>query len=134
MLRRNHIAKTPDRNVAETLRRRKQVPVFELVAGQRVGDVVGGEGEAFDLHQHRLLGQVPAFRQDRLDEFALLEVVARNDELGGIHFRKSVFRNPVFIAAIFAFADVGFATAALFKTAFDFCCPAITPSRAFSTL
>ena len=106
------------------------MPVFHLIAGHRIGDIVGGEGEAVDLDQQGFLGQVGDSRQRCFDEFALLQVVARNDEVGGFHFRVP----GVFTAAIFAFADVGFATAALFKTVFDFFCPAITPSRAFSAL
>jgi hypothetical protein len=62
----------------------------------------------------------------------LLEVVACNDELRGVHLRGSVFRNPDFAAAIFAFADVGFATSALFKTVFVFFVPTITPASAAS--
>jgi hypothetical protein len=36
--------------------------------------------------------------------------------------------------AIFAFADVGFATGGLFKTAFDFPGPAITPPGSVASL
>jgi hypothetical protein len=79
MPRGDHVAKSPDRNDAEAVRRRKQVPVFQLIAEHRVGDVVGGEREAVDFHQQRAVRQ--GFGQLRFDEAALREVVAGNDEL-----------------------------------------------------
>jgi hypothetical protein len=59
MLRGDHLAKPPYRNVAETFGRRKQLPVFQTIAEHGVGDVVGGEGEARDLHQQRSSGSAP---------------------------------------------------------------------------
>ena len=50
------------------------------------------------------------------DGFELLQIMARNDEVGGYY----VFDPGVFAALIFAFADDHFATAILFKTAFGF--------------
>ena len=49
-----HLAKAPHRNVAEPLRRRKQLPVFQFIAEHRIGDVVGGEREAIDPDQQRV--------------------------------------------------------------------------------
>ena len=67
MLRGDHFAKSPHRNVAEILRRRKQLPVFQLIAEHGVGDVVGGEGEARDLDQQRVIGQRGGVGQLRFD-------------------------------------------------------------------
>ena len=49
MLRGDHLAKSPHRNVAETFRRRKQLPVFQLIAEHGVGDVVGGEARSASI-------------------------------------------------------------------------------------
>ncbi len=128
MTRSHHLAKSPHRNVAEIFGRRKQLPVFQLVAENGVGDVVGGESEAVDLDQQRLIGQGGGVRQFTLDEFALLQILACNDEVGGFH----VFDPGFFPAAIFAFGDDRFATGGLLKTAFAFGSPPITPSRFFT--
>jgi hypothetical protein len=62
------------------------------------------------------------------DGFELLQIMARNDEVGGFH----VFAPGFFPASIFAFGDDRFATGILFKTAFAFGSPPITPSRFFT--
>jgi len=80
--------------------------------------------------QQRVIGQGGGVRQLRLDEFASLQIIACNDEVGGFHF----FDPGSFPAPIFAFADDGFATGILFKTAFAFGSPPITPSRCFIAL
>ena len=85
MLRGDHLAKPPHRNVAETCRRRKQLPILQAIAEHGIGDVVGSEGEARDLHQQRLVGQRSRIGQLRLDHLALLQIVAGDDELGGLH-------------------------------------------------
>ena len=85
MLRGDHLAKSPHRNVAETFGRRKQLPVFQLIAEYGVGDVVGGEGEARDLHQQRVIRQRGRVGQLRFDHLALLQIVAGDDEVGGLH-------------------------------------------------
>jgi hypothetical protein len=64
----DHLAKSPHRDVAEILRRRKQAPVFQLIAENGVGDVVGRERKAIDLDQQRLIGQCGCVRQLRLDQ------------------------------------------------------------------
>ena len=84
MFRGDHLAKSPHRNIAETCRRRKQLPVLQLIAEHGVGDVVGGKGEAGDLHQQRFIGQRSGVRQLRVDDFALLQIVAGDDEVGGL--------------------------------------------------
>jgi hypothetical protein len=56
--------------------------------------------------------------------------MAGDDEVDGFHgFDPGCFRT-----VIFAFDDDRFATGALFKTAFGFPSPPITPSRFFSAL
>jgi hypothetical protein len=54
----------------------KQLPVFELLADRGVGDVVGGECEAVDFYQQRLVGQRRRVGQLRFDDLALLQIVA----------------------------------------------------------
>src|SRR5258708_35809657 len=116
MLRSDSLAKYPLRNVAEIFWRRKQMTVFQLIALHRVSDVVRGEGEAVDFYQQRLIGQGGVVRQLRLDDLALLQIVACNDEVGGGHG----FGPGIFPAVIFAFDDDRFATTILFKTSFAF--------------
>ena len=121
------------RDVAEILGRREQLPVFQPIAENSVSDVVGCEREAIDFDQQRFVGQHSSIGQLSLDEFALLQIVAGNDEVGGFHF----FDPGVVAAVIFAFADDRFATVILFKTAFafggGFPGAPITPSRFFNT-
>ena len=130
MPRGDHIAESPDRNDAEAVGRRKQLPVFQLVAEHGIGDVVGGERKAIDPDQQRAVGQLGRIGQPRLDQLALLQIVACDDEIGGVHF----LRSRLFAAVIIAFADVCFATGNLFKTAFVFSGAPITPSRLLSAL
>ena len=89
--------------------------------------------EAIDFDQQGFVRQRGDIRQLHLDEFALLQIVAGHDEVGGFHG----FDPGIFAAVIFAFADDRFATDILFKTAFAFCggfsAAPITPSRFFST-
>jgi len=129
MARGDDVAESPHRDVAETFGRRKQLPVFQLVAEHRIGDIVGGEREAIDLDQQGVVRQLAGVGQFPLDESALLQIVACNGEIGGFHF----FDPGIFAAAIFAFADDRFATGSLFKTVFAFGSLAITPSRLRST-
>jgi hypothetical protein len=63
----------------------EQLPIFQLVAEHGVGDVVGGESEAIDLHQQRVGGQAIGIGPLRLDRLVLLQVVAGNDEVDGLH-------------------------------------------------
>ena len=78
-------------------------------------------------------GKRASIGQFSLNEFALLQIVAGNDEVGGFH----LFGPGMVAAVIFAFADGCFATDILFKTAFafsgGFSVAPITPSRFFST-
>jgi hypothetical protein len=94
---------------------RKQLPVLQLIAQHGVGDVVGGEGEAADLDEQRVAGQIGGGGKRCFDEFAARKIVARHGEVDG----RFHLRDPgIFPAGIFAGADVGFATARLFKTLF----------------
>ena len=86
------------------------------------------KGKAVDLDQQRLIRQCGGVRQLCLDEFALLQIMARNDEVGGFHF----FDPGSFPSVILAFADDRFATGILFKTVFAFGSPPTTPSRFFN--
>jgi hypothetical protein len=52
----------------------------------------------------------------RFDYLALLQIVAGNDEVGGLHCFDPCFSH----AAIFAPTDDPFATAMMFKTVFDY--------------
>ncbi len=56
-----------------------------MIAEYGVSDVVGGEGEARDFHQQGFLRQCGHVRQARVDHLALLQVVAGDDEVGGLH-------------------------------------------------
>jgi hypothetical protein len=85
MFRGGHLAKAPHRNVAETVWRGKELPVFQLVAEHRIGDVVGGEGEAVDLHQQGVGRQCIRIGKPGRDHLALLEIISRNDEVGRCH-------------------------------------------------
>ena len=85
MFRGDHLAKSPHRDIAKTIRRRKQRPVFQLIAHHGIGDVVGGKGKARDFHQQRFAGQSGSIWQLRRDAPALLRVVACHDEVGGGH-------------------------------------------------
>jgi hypothetical protein len=97
----------------------KQLPVFQFVAKHGVSDVVGGEGEAIDLDQQRIVGQLSGVGDRGLDEFAVMKVIARDDEVGGVHGSISGASGWRKIpAAIFACSNECFATAALFKTSF----------------
>ena len=127
VLRGDYLAKPPHRNVAEFFRRRKQLPVFQIIAGHRVGNIVGGKREAVDLDQQRVIWQGAGIRQLRLNEFAALQIVAGDNEVGRFH----VFDPGGFAAGIFAVADDRFATASLFKTAFALGSTPMTPSRRF---
>ena len=127
MLGDEHLAKAPHRDVAEAGGRRKQLPVFQLIAENRIGDVVGGEGEAIDPQQQRFGRQRIGIGQMQLDGPALLQIVARDDEVGGGHG----FGPGFCPAASFAFVDDGFATPTLFETLFACGAVPITPSRFF---
>jgi len=85
MFRGDHLAKSPDRNVAKAIRGGKQRPVFQMIPEHGVGDVVSGEGKARDLHQQRFVGQRIGVGQPRFDRLAALQIVARHDEVGGLH-------------------------------------------------
>jgi hypothetical protein len=61
-------------------------PVFQLIACNSVSDVVGGECEAVDFYQQRLVGQRRRVGQLRFDDLALLQIVASDDEVGGLHW------------------------------------------------
>ena len=78
----DHVAKAPHGDVAEIGWRREQPPVTQLLAEYRVGDVVGGESKAIDFHQQRVIGQRARIGQVRLDQFALLEIISGDDEVG----------------------------------------------------
>ena len=110
MARGDHVAKSPHRNVAETFGRRKQLPVFQLVAEHGVGDVVGGEREAIDLDQQRVVGQCGGIGQ--LASRSILHCCrSLRATMKSVDF---IFSIPAFFAAvIFAFADVCFATSNL---------------------
>ena len=82
---RDHVAEAPDRNDAEAVWRGKQLPVFQLLAEQRVSDVVGGEGEAVDLHQQRIARQRVTVRTFRADCPASLQILACDDEVVRLH-------------------------------------------------
>ena len=56
-----------------------------MLAEHGVSNVVGGEGKAGDLHQQGVIGQRGRIRQLRVDDFALLQIVAGDDEVGGVH-------------------------------------------------
>ena len=60
-----------------------------------------------------------------LDELALLQIVAGDDEVGGFHG----FDPGIFPARIRSFADDRLATVILFETSFALAAPPITPSR-----
>ena len=96
-----------------------------VVAKHGIGDVVGREGEAVDFDQQRFIGKRICIRQLRFDEFAVPQIMAGNDEVGGIHGSTLGCSE----ARIFAFTYERFATRTLFETAFAFSAPAITPSR-----
>jgi hypothetical protein len=84
MFRGDHLAKSPHRNVAETRRRRKQLPIFQLITEHRVGDVVGGERKKVDLDEQSFARKRGDW-QSGFDQFALLQIVARDDEVKGFH-------------------------------------------------
>ncbi|WP_445490694.1 hypothetical protein [Rhodopseudomonas sp. RCAM05734] len=67
-----------------------RLPVFQRIAERGVGDVVGGDGEAIDLQQDAVFRQSVRIGQVRLDHFAVLKIVARNDELKSTHSRPRV--------------------------------------------
>jgi hypothetical protein len=87
-----------------------------MIAEHGIGNVVGGEREACDLHQQRLVRQRGRFGQWGFDYLALLQIVAGDDEIGGLHCFDPCFSH----AAIFAPSDECFATAMMFKTLFGF--------------
>src|SRR5437899_9701190 len=95
-----------------------------MIAEYGIGDVVGGEGEARDLHQQRLVRQRSRVGQSRLDYLALLQIVAGDDKIGGWHW----FDPCASHAAIFAPSDDRFATAKMFKTLFDLDVGMLPPS------
>jgi hypothetical protein len=94
MLGGDHVAKAPHRDVAKTFGRRKQLPIFQLVAERGVGDVVGGESEAIDLHQQRVGGQRVRIGQQRLDQLALLKIISGDDEIGCLHVSIQALFGP----------------------------------------
>src|SRR5439155_2076881 len=87
-----------------------------MIAEYGIGDVVGGEGEARNLHQQRVIGQCGRVGQLRFDHLALLQIVAGDDEIGGWHCFDPCTSSR---ATIFAPTDDRFATAMMFKMLFD---------------
>ena len=143
MARGDHVTESPHWNVAVAIRCGKQTPVFELIAQHRIGDVVGGEGEAVDFQQQAIDGQIVGGRKRYINEAALLEVVAGDDELSGCHVLAfgGLRARDVLTAGTLALIDVAFTTRTLFETTFGAGCfvasffePAMTPSRFFITL
>jgi hypothetical protein len=56
--------------------------------------VVGGEGEAGDVHQQCVIRQRGGVGPLRFDRFALLQIIAGDDEVGGLHVLGPRFGAP----------------------------------------
>jgi hypothetical protein len=111
---RDHLAKSPHRDVAESLRCRKQLPVLQLIAQHGIGDVVGRQREACNLDQQRLVRQRGGIGQLCLDHLACLQIIAGDDEVGGFHGGDPGLLRVLIFAAV----DNPFATATKFETLF----------------
>jgi len=114
----------------EIVGRRKQLPVFQLVAEHGVGDVVGVKAKRSILISSAPSGNLGSIGQPRFDGLALLQIVARDDEVVDIIFSvPAVFLPPSLPSRMSVLRP---ASCLKQRSLFPVC--RFTPSRFFSAL
>jgi len=98
MPRGDNIPESPRRDYAETIGSRKQIPVVEFLAENRVENIVGGQRNAIDFDQDRAVGEIDRVSARSIDDLAVIELRFADSEAPGLcwHFRLHCHRFPPF--------------------------------------